>query len=1006
MMSALQPVSSWPRRVRGKLSAARDTVQANLVVFGLLNALASMIRLRPSIRRHLRTRDGWMRFSIGICTRDDSVRQSIHFGDGRAKVRFGIPDDVDTVLCFKDGRVVSKMLDRTPEEVMNLLLDNELATEGNLATLSKFNFFLSLMLEGRHRTMRESRRMALVEKRKAERAAAKGASHRAGGKKRAVRLRGEASDDAPYLEDPYLSDYGIEDFPRLRRLLDSHFHSKPAICHERALLVTKWCRENGYEDQIDGTPWVPALRQAKMFKYLMEHRRPIIRVGDLIAGTTTTKDIGVVLYPDSHATMIWSELLSVADRELNPYDLSEETREVLHFDVFPYWEKRNIREWVRQRNPGLLGQAIDERFAVYFIWKTVAISHTIADFPKLLRLGTSGMIEEIRAEQLATPNGEVSKKHVLEAMVTTLEGIESYASHLSRQAAEDADAESDLKRAEELRELSRICAKVPREPAGSVHEALNAIWIVWVGLHMENTNAGLSLGRMDQWLQPYFVSDIEKLDDPDERQRYVERVIELVGCFYLRCTDHLPLVPDIGNFLFGGSSSDQAITLGGVKPDGTNAVSDMTYVFLKVTEMLAIRDPNVNARFHPDVSSEAYLRRLCEVNVITTATPSLHNDRAVMEALHEFAYPPEHLRDWAATGCVEPTLSGRHMGHTGNIMFNMVAPLEMAIHDGWHRLMDWTVGPRTGLEFDTFEQFVDAFETQLCFLFDQMCRYNDKLAEAHAILRPTPLLSSLIDGCLGSGLDVTRGGAMYNTTGVACVGLADVVDSLMTIKHLVFDRRVLTMAELREALSSDFASDPALHKRIERKVPKFGSGSEEALEMANRVARFIHGNLAARTYFRGATYTTGFWSMSNHVAFGCLSGALPSGRLAAKPFTPGLTPYPTASKNLLDPIHDVASLDPRNMTNNIAFNVKIVPGNEDSHEKTVDTIHTYAKSYFDLGGMQVQFNVVSSDVLREAMLHPELHRSLLVRISGYNAYFVTLNREMQLELIERAEYRV
>jgi len=253
---------------------------------------------------------------------------------------------------------------------------------------------------------------------------------------------------------------------------------------------------------------------------------------------------------------------------------------------------------------------------------------------------------------------------------------------------------------------------------------------------------------------------------------------------------------------------------------------------------------------------------------------------------------------------------------------------------------------------------------------------------------------------------VTKGGAMYNSSGAACIGLADVTDSMMAIKKLVYDEKKITFQQLRRAVETNFENDAALHERIMNRAPKFGSGDAEALEMAARIAKFSHDCFGAHTNFRGGRYTAGFWSMSNHVAFGCLSGALPSGRLAGKPFTPGLTPEPAASDNLLDPIRDVASLKPEYMNNNIAFNVKIVPGASDTQAQAVDNIFSYVKTYFELGGMQMQLNVVTSAILRDAMKNPENYRNLLVRISGYNAYFVTLNRDMQLELIERAEYNV
>jgi len=188
------------------------------------------------------------------------------------------------------------------------------------------------------------------------------------------------------------------------------------------------------------------------------------------------------------------------------------------------------------------------------------------------------------------------------------------------------------------------------------------------------------------------------------------------------------------------------------------------------------------------------------------------------------------------------------------------------------------------------------------------------------------------------------------------------------------------------------------------KVPFFGSGSAEAVALANRITKFAHDAYGSHTNYRGGTYTCGFWSMSNHVIYGTLSGALPSGRLAGKPFTPGLTPEPNASESLLDNLRDVARLDPRNMNNNIAFNVKVVPKVDETREKAVDDMFSYVKTYFSLGGMQMQMNVVNSETLKDSMAHPENYRNLIVRISGYNAYFVTLNRDMQLELIDRAQY--
>ena len=294
---------------------------------------------------------------------------------------------------------------------------------------------------------------------------------------------------------------------------------------------------------------MPELRQAYAFKYLMENRKPIIRKDDLIAGTTTAQEIGVVLYPDSHGTMIWGELFTTPFRQLFPYDISDETREILHHSVFPFWAHRNFKEWVREKYGNPLCQRLDDRFAVYFLWKTAALSHTVIDYPKLLRLGARGIIEEIRQELLRDTGADQAKKDTLEAMILCYEGIIAYARNLSAQAAREADIETNEQRKAELKRLAQICARVPEHPSTTLEEALNAIWIHWVGVHMENTNAGFSLGRMDQWLQPFFVVDLKKIRGRKKREEYIKRAIELVGCFYMRCTDHLPLIPDIGNYL-------------------------------------------------------------------------------------------------------------------------------------------------------------------------------------------------------------------------------------------------------------------------------------------------------------------------------------------------------------------------------------------------------------------------------------------------------------------------
>jgi formate C-acetyltransferase len=348
------------------------------------------------------------------------------------------------------------------------------------------------------------------------------------------------------------------------------------------------------------------------------------------------------------------------------------------------------------------------------------------------------------------------------------------------------------------------------------------------------------------------------------------------------------------------------------------------------------------------------------------------------------------------------------MGHTGSILFNLVAPLEMALNNGYHPLMRWNLGPETGRieqgDFAVFEDFFHAYEIQLRFMIGQAVTFNNMLSKIHADCRPTPFLSALMQGPIESRTDVTRGGAVYNSSGTSNIGLSDVIDSLTAIKYLVYDKKRVTFDRIKSAVDRNFENDPELLSLISNASPKFGSGHPDALEMARRLTRLIHDIHTTHTNFRGGPYTTGFWSMSQHVAYGSLSGALPSGRRFGKAFTPGLTPHPTATPNFLDTLRDVARLDPECMDNNIAFNVKLTLKPSEPREKSVSIMESYVKTYFDMGGMQLQFNMVTSQTLKDAMANPEEYRHLMVRISGYNAYFVSLNRDIQIELIERAEY--
>jgi len=977
-----------------------------------LRGMASQFNLRPSLKKYLKNTDGWINFCIGLKTETGTVEQAILFDDGRVKVLKSIPDNADAVMRFTSDEVLKETVKITPNEILNQVLKNKIILEGNMAYLQAFNFYISLIMGKKHQKMLDRANRLEIKEKKEEYDTGNPELSAEMKERFAYRMKATADDDpgVRYLTDPYLSEYSIDDFPRVKNLHREHFNTKPAISSERPRLLTEWLRKNGFENDVHGNPWFPELRQAHAFKYLMENKKPVIRPGSPIAGTCAPEDVAVIIYPDTTGTMIWGELGSIDRRLLNPCSISKSTVEDLH-DIYPYWAKKITREWIRDTYDYPLCQRIDERAVASFNFKTVSLSHIVPDVSVFVNEGTEGILERVHKEMKHLKEGETEKLDTLQSIVITLEGLNVYAANLAAESLQLSEAEGDPERKKELEKLHEICLQVPSKPARNIDEAVNAFWIFWIGLVMENNNVSLSPGRLDQIFQPFFEKDMEELSTEDERRKYIEHVIELLCTYFIRNAEHQNLVPDVANYLFSGSHAETAITLGGVTPEGEDAVNDMTYLFLKVTEMMSMRDPNMNARFKTGVNSDTYLKRLCEVNFITVATPSMHGDDAVMETLsHNYTAGIEDVRDWAVTGCVELSLPGKHMNSAGATSINMVAGLEMALNNGYHPLMNWHLGPETGKiedgDFCSFDEFFDAFTVQSKFIIDQTVNFNNMAAEAYAYVRPTPYLSAAVQGAIENGKDVTRGGAIYNTSGTFNIGLADVVDSMMVIKKLVFEEKKITFQELKRAVDANFQNDPALHTMVMNKVPRFGSGDEEAIEMANRVAAMIYHGYKARKNFRGGDYTVGFWSVAQHSAYGAISGAIPSGRMEYQPFTPGLTPHPSASNNFLDNILDVAKMNPRYMDNNIAFNVRLVPSSEDTREKTVDTMFSYVKTYFEQGGMQMQFNMVNTAVLKDAMANPENYKNLLVRISGYNAYFIHLTRDMQLEIIKRAEFGI
>jgi pyruvate formate-lyase/glycerol dehydratase family glycyl radical enzyme len=827
------------------------------------------------------------------------------------------------------------------------------------------------------------------------------------------------------LSDLSLKDYGLND--RVSHLKKTYFRAMPEICIERPRWVTRFSLENG----LFGKERISILDKAKLYRYVLERRAPIVRhsrayekgmkpfdftEAPLFAGSTTSRFKGVPLYPEFLALTLWPELWTISRRASNPFHITDSEVKELNYEIFPHWIEHSILELARKRcfeenreKNGLEKHAPEiklfERLVFFIASKPNCISHTIPDFSRAIKEGLRAIIDDAKGRGEGT--SDPSQREFYEALGEVLEGIIAYSRNLAGEAEKLAQREADPTLKKELLDIARINRRVPEFPAETFREGLTTVWICWTAIHLENPNVGLSLGRLDQVLYDLYRQDREKGNIG------VGDAIELICCLWLKIGDHVPSIPDAGEQLFGGTGSNQAITLGGVDKDGNDAVNDLTYVMLRATELMKLRDPNPNARDYPGINSKDYVRRLCEVNLETGAIPAIHNDRVIIKALTSKGETIEQARDYGVIGCVEPGSNGRFYGHSAAILLNLTSALELALFNGRHRHtdMDLLISMETGdpRNFTTLEEFKDAFAEQTRWLIEQATNLNNILGRVHQDFYPTPILSAFFEGPMGKGKDLVQGGALINSSGAAIIGLADVADSLSAIQKVVFGTKEVSFAELLDALEKDFVGYEDLQKRLmdPDKTPKYGNDDAVADANVSWIVELLDREFGKKMNYRGGGYRVGYWTMTNHAGFGRLMGALPSGRKAHENFTSGITPVSGVTPYLTKALNSVAKQPAQCLSSGVALNLKYTP---EFGETILDNFVASVEGYFDDadgqrdGGMEVQFIIEDHDTLAEAAKHPEKHPELLVRVSGYTAYFKDLNPRMQKEVIDRTEY--
>ena len=841
------------------------------------------------------------------------------------------------------------------------------------------------------------------------------------------------------LPDISLKDCGLTE--RVSHLRNIYFRAMPEMCIERPRLITRFALDNGLFNQER----ISILDKAKTYRYVLKNRIQIVRHNraceknasekklttfelenrhlSLFAGSTTSKFKGVPLYPEFLALAFWPELGTISERARNPYGITKEEINELNYDIFPRWLDNNIMELTRKRMLRNNGEKNDVRgkkdptdikllkLLVFFLTsKPYTISHTIPDFSRAIGKGLREIINE--ANEKKNETDEDDKKEFYAAVAEVLEGIIAYSNRLADEAERLAGNESDPALKQELLDMAEVNRRVPEYPARTFREGLTTVWICWIAIHLENPNIGLSLGRLDQILYELYRQDIDK------KTISIKDAVELVCCLWLKIGDHVPAIPDAAEKLFGGTGSNQAITIGGVDKEGKDAVNDLTYVMLRATELMLLRDPNLNARYYLDVNSDEYLRRLCDSNIEAKATPALHNDKAVIKALTLKGETIEQARDYGIVGCVEPCSNGRTYGHSASILLNLTSVLELALFNGRHRHtgMNTQISEETGeaVNFKDFNEFKNAFARQVCWMAEKTTNLNNIFGRTHQEFYPTPILSALFEGPMEKGKDLIEGGATINSSGVTIIGLADVADSLSAIEKVVFEDKDISFAELLKAMEKNFEGNgfEKLQKRLmdPKKTPKYGNEDPAADANAAWLVDLLDKEFSEKQNYRGGHYRVGYWTMTIHAGYGRLTRALPSGRKAKENFTSGITPVSGVTPSLPQALNSVANLSARSLSSGVALNLKFTP--EVDRKKMLDNFVAYVKGYFDDkqgqrdGGMEIQFNITKREDFEDAVKNPDKYPELLVRVSGYTAYFKDLNPFMQKEIIDRTEYQL
>lgn len=789
---------------------------------------------------------------------------------------------------------------------------------------------------------------------------------------------------------------------RMKEFREEVLDEKPYIDAQRAILATLAYKENLNQPRV--------MVRAKMLEKVLDNMSIYIEDKSLLAGNQATKNRNAPIFPEYTMEFVMNELDQFEKRDGDVFYITEKTKEQLR-EIAPFWQNNNLRA----RGEALLPEEVRVFMETGVFGMEGKLNagdaHLAVNYERILKDGLKGYekrVKEYKASLDLTDPESIDKYCFYNAVLIVLEAVRNFANRYSVLAKDLAEKELNQERKIELLEISRICSKVPYEPAETFREAVQSVWFIQLILQIESNGHSLSYGRFDQYMYPYYNRDIKNGTIKESE------ALELLTCLWIKTLTINKVRSQAHTLSSAGSPMYQNVTIAGQTIDKKDAVNDLSFLVLKSVAQTRLTQPNLTVRYHKNINKH-FLDECVEVMRLGFGMPALNNDEIIIPSFMDWQVKEEDAYNYSAIGCVETAVPGK-WGYrcTGMSYINFPRMLLCTMNNGVDLTSNkrFTKGYGYFTEMESYEELLKAWDKTI----REITRYSvivenviDKASERDV---PDILCSALTDDCIARGKTIKEGGAVYDFISGLQVGIANMADCLAAIKKLVYEEKKITRQELWNAILDDFSSpeNKKIQEMLIREAPKYGNDDDyvdqlivEAYDSYIEEIEKYPNTRYNRGPIGGIRYA-GTSSISANVGQGMSTMATPDGRNAFEPLAEGCSPAHNSDKNGPTAVFkSVSKLRTNKITGGVLLNQKMTPqmlSTEENRQKLELLIITF---FNRLHGYHVQYNIVSKETLIDAQKHPEKHKDLIVRVAGYSAFFNVLSKKTQDDIIGRTE---